>query len=326
MIDWGARLDELNFFLHAAYKVDDPKAVAILLSALIDCPRTQPVSLILETNWGFPDCRGAWFSFGETWNPQSLGQLRSMRPRNANQAIAAWLNRPAEGSLFIEPDWERLHNWRRISQIPFLLGRSLRLRSVPTPHGATLPVDEQRERQRNDQLRALTADILQDRVGARPINPPSWVEPPNFLYYAELAYRLSGWHQDWGQTASALRTLAVHHAYLYGRRETDEGDWNLLARVAKDMIPPWVQRAVQYLSSTPNHQAETRVLAREMRLDPSHHAECVRLCNRGLFTYNQSAQIWGLAPEHIRGITDVVAGRALQPLGTTAVPLPQVVS
>jgi hypothetical protein len=144
------------------------------------------------------------------------------------------------------------------------------------------------------------------------------VEPPNFLYYAELAQRLGGWHQDWGQTASAMRTLAVHHAHLDGRTETDETDWSLLARVASDMVPPWVARAVEYLSAAPNHQAETRTLSREMRLDPSHHPECARLHSRGLLTYNQSAQIWGLAPDHARGIQDVVAGRAFQPLAAPA--------
>src|SRR5262249_45987173 len=152
---------------------------------LIDCPRIQPVSLIFETSWHYRECGPAWFSFGETWKPQSLGQLRSLRPRAANQAIAAWLDQPPRPSLFVEGDFEKLHNWRRISQSPFLLGRSLRLRSVSTPHGAALPVDERRERQRADQLRALTADILEDHAGLRPLDPPVWREPPNFFYYAE---------------------------------------------------------------------------------------------------------------------------------------------
>jgi hypothetical protein len=318
MLDWSARLDELNFFLNTTYKVDDAQAVAILVSALVDCPRTQPVSLILETHWHCRECHAAWFSFGQTWKPQSLGQLRSLRPRNANQAITAWLDQPPQPSLFVEPDFMQRPNWRRISQSPFLLGRSLRLRSVSAPHGATLPVDEQRERQRADQLRALTADVLQDRAGARPLDPPVWREPPAFLYHTEIAQRLGGWHQDWGQTASALRTLAVHHAYLHGRSEIEETDWSLLARVAADMIPPWVHRAVRYLSAARDHQAETRTLAREMRLEPSHHPECARLHSRGLFTYNQSAQIWGLVPDHIRGVEDVVAGRAFQPLAAPA--------
>jgi hypothetical protein len=313
MLGCGARLDELNFFLRTTFQVDDPEAVTILVSALIDCPRTKPLWFILETNWYSRECAPAWFSFGETWKPQSLSQLRALRPRAANQAITAWLDQPLRPSLFVESDFERLPNWRRISQSPYLLGRTLRLRSVSTPHGATLPVDERQERQRADRLRALTGDVALDRAGLRPLDPPVWREPASFAYHAEIAQRLSGWHQDWGQTVSLLRALGVRHAYLLGRYETDETDWRLLARVAADMIPPWVRRGVEYLAAAPDHKAETRTLARVMGIDPSHHPECARLYTAGLFTYNQSRQIWGLVPEHIPGVTTVVVGRAFEP-------------
>src|SRR5262249_14630531 len=148
----------------------------------------------------------------------------------------------------------------------FLLARSLRLRVVSTPDGVTRPSDERAGEARADQLRALATSVLDDPVGARSPDPPAWREPPNFLYHAELAVRLEGRHSDYGQTASALRSLAIRHAHLYGRTETDETDWSLLARVAADMIPPWVRRAVQYLSAAPDHKADTRTLARAMRL------------------------------------------------------------
>jgi hypothetical protein len=45
---------------------------------------------------------------------------------------------------------------------------------------------------------ALAASVLEDRACARALDPPAWREPPNFFYYAGLAQRLGGWHQDWG--------------------------------------------------------------------------------------------------------------------------------
>src|SRR6516225_6848101 len=93
--------------------------------------------------------------------------------------IATWLNEPHQARLFIECDYDwRLPRYRSISEIRFLLAKSLRLRVVSTFDGASRPIDEQQAERRTDQLRALTADILQDPAGTRPINPPSWVEPP----------------------------------------------------------------------------------------------------------------------------------------------------
>jgi hypothetical protein len=298
--------------------MEDRVALEILLSALVACPRTSALWLVLETNWFLRDCAPAWFAFAGHWRPESLPLLRAMRSRNGNALIATWLNEPHQARLFIECDYDwRLPRYRSISEIRFLLAKSLRLRVVSTFDGASRPIDEQQAERRTDQLRALTADILQDPAGTRPINPPSWVEPPAFLYQTELTVRLAGRNSDYGQTAVAFRSLAVRCAFLYGRTETDESDWRLLARVAADMIPPWVRRAIEYLSAAPDHKAETRTLARVMGIEPSHHPECVRLYRAGLFTWNQSAQIWGLALEHIRGITDIVAGCAFEPLATT---------
>jgi hypothetical protein len=317
MLDWSARLDDLAFHLATQYRIEDRAAVEILLSALVACPRTSAPWLVLETNWFLRDCESGWFSLGGVWQPGSLPLLRAMRSRNANSLIATWLNEPPQGRLFVECDYDgRLPRYRAVSEIRFLLARSLRLRVASTPDGVTRPADERAGETRADQLRALAASVLDDPVGARSPDPPAWREPANFLYHTEVTVRLAARHSDYGQTAIALRSLAIRHAHLYGRMETDEEDWSLLARVAADSVPPWIRRAIQYLSAAPNHQAETRTRAREMRLDPSHHPECARL-HRGLFTYNQSAQIWGLAPDHIRGVTDVVAGRAFQPLAVT---------
>src|SRR5215471_18199512 len=134
MLDWALRIDYLSHFLAMAYRIEDRQATEILLSALISCPRTPALWLVLETNWFSRDCQRAWFSFGETWLPQSLPLLRTMRPRNANRLIAEWLAEPAAPRLFVEPDYNRrLPHYSRISESRFLLGRSLRLRVIATP-------------------------------------------------------------------------------------------------------------------------------------------------------------------------------------------------
>src|SRR5215469_15692954 len=200
MLDWSARLDNLAFHVATQYRMEDRAALEILLSALVPCPRTMPIWLILETNWFSRDCAPAWFSLGETWLPESLPLLRAMRPRNANQLIAAWLAEPPVPRLFVEPDYDRrLPHYRRIHEISFLLARTLRLRVISTLDGVTRPADERQQQNRADRLRALTADVLEDRAGARPLDPPSWNEPRNFLYYTELAVRLAGRHSDYGQ-------------------------------------------------------------------------------------------------------------------------------
>ena len=101
MIDWSARLDDLAFHLATQYRMEDRAALEILLSALVPTPRTSALWLVLETNWFSRDCQRAWFSFGETWLPQSLPLLRTMRPRKANQLLAKWLVEPAGPRLFV---------------------------------------------------------------------------------------------------------------------------------------------------------------------------------------------------------------------------------
>src|SRR5262245_40861817 len=120
--------------------MEDRTALEILLSALVRCPRTPSLWLVLETNWFARNCGLGWFSFGETWLPQSLPLLRTMRPRKANQLLAAWLTEEPAPRLFVEPDYDRrLPHYGRISESRFLLGRSLRLRVIATPDGGHPP-------------------------------------------------------------------------------------------------------------------------------------------------------------------------------------------
>ena len=107
MIDWNARIDDLMDTLRRQEGIEDRMAVEVLLSALIDCPRTPTTWLILETNWFDRDCLNAWFSFGHLWRPTSLLRLRRRAPwREVENEMQGWLENPDEKHLFIEPQTE----------------------------------------------------------------------------------------------------------------------------------------------------------------------------------------------------------------------------
>jgi hypothetical protein len=247
MVDWQSRFDELNLFLRSTCSIDDSEAVAILCAAALRCPRTKPVWLIIETNWFARHCENAWFSFGGYWQPRTLAELRSMRPRQANQTIVEWLDELPQPHLFVEADFERLPHFQRLHESRFLLARSLRVRTMSPRSPSALPVDEREQTRRGDILNALIRSLVEDRAQARPADPPTFHQPASFLYHCEILQRLSPWYPDWDQLITALASLAIHHAHLFGRSETTEADFKIMARVAADSVPPWIHRLVHYL-------------------------------------------------------------------------------
>jgi len=248
VFDFAARIDELAYFLATHFSMQDREALEILLSALLECPRTPSVWLVLESNWLQRNCESAWFAFGGEWTPRSLAELRSMRSRLANQTIRQWLDdAPQQGRLFVEPDFERLPRYQRLFESRFLLARSLRLRTLLPRSERVLAVDSREQDRRADSLAALVRHCLEDPIQARPPDPPIFRKPPNFAYHAELLQRLAPWYPDWDELLNALASLAVHHAHLFGKSEVDEQDWKILSRVAADSVPPWIHRMIHYL-------------------------------------------------------------------------------
>jgi hypothetical protein len=329
---WSGCLDDLHHHLASAYRIQDRQATEILLSALLDCPRASTLWFTLETNFYRRDCQLGWFSFGEHWAPRSLGEIRARRPhRDMNREITAWLNdQPEIPRLFIEPDFNRRPRVDRLPELPYLLGRCLRLHTITAPNGATLPVDERAEHTRSDQLGAYTRHVLEDRIGARSPDPPAFREPPGFLYSCELAQRAGAWFRDWGELASWLRTLGVRHAYLHGRTEVAQDDWAAMARVLRDSIPPWVRRAIEHLRSAPDQQASQLLLTRAMRLDGEDNEsanyakdELGRLAKQSILQWGPIKKVWRLHPQHAQAVIETAAGRAFgAALGTPAPPSP----
>jgi hypothetical protein len=316
MWNWQARIDELHHHLSAFYQIEDQEAIGILLAGLIDCPRTPAVWLILETNWYSRNCEESWFAFGGAWSPRSLGELRSMRPRRANDLIGEWRDEPVLSRLFVEPDWQQLPRSRGISEISMLVARSLRVRSMIPRTGRILAVDERERERRADQLAALTRTVIEDRIRARAQDPPVFREPANWLYRVELLQRLAPWYPDWTMLLNALATLAVRHAYLYNRSETEEDDWKIIRRVMHDSIPPWIGKAVESLSEEPADADSAKklnftALRCAMGINAADSprgatAELYRLRQRGLIQWRPKKMEWAMVREHRAGMREIV--------------------
>lgn len=308
MLDWTARIDDLADKLAREYAMDDRGAVEILLSALVNCPRTSSSWLILETNWYSRDCLEAWFSFGEQWVPCSLPRLRARSPwREVEAETKKWLDDSSDERLFVEPDYERYPRFHRLTQAQFLLQRSLRIRTRSARAADPLhSLDKYEQDRRTGQLAAATRYVLEDRVQARPQDPPRFIEPPNFLYHVELIQRLAPWYPDWHTLVKAFALLAVRRAYLFGRTETNGGDNQAMARVLRDSIPPWVTKALQLLLDGPS---KTQTIEKHMALEEKSrrsghgaHRELVRLHRNGLIHWNKLAQHWIIQENHRQGI------------------------
>jgi hypothetical protein len=95
-------------------------------------------------------------------------------------------------------------------------------------------------------------------------------------------------------------------------------DWQLLARVARDTVPPWIARAIEHLNAAPDHHASHLVLARHAnrlgRQRGGHLRQrgSGRLRKAGLITWMPSPKAWALVLEHARGVAEVIAGLAFE--------------
>lgn len=316
MLDWRARIDDLAHLLAREYAVEDRAVIEVLLSALIECPRTAGPWLILETNWYSRDCQDGWFAFGGLWMPSSLARIRARYPwREIEAETKEWLDSPSEQRLFIEPDFERFPYFSKLSQAQFLLQRSLRVRTRSARAADPLrSLDKFNQARRADELAAATSCVLEDRIGARPSDPPRFREPAHFLYHVELVQRLAPWYLDWHSLVRAFGLVAIRHAYLDGRTETDPTDDAIMARLARDSVPLWITKALRLLLEGPS---TTQTIEKYMALEDKTrrsghggHRELVRLARAGVVKWNKQAQHWELLESHREGIAAVLDGRA----------------
>lgn len=326
MLDWASRIEDLSYKIAKDYAVDDREAVAILASSLIRCPRTPGAWLILETNWYSRECSDAWFSFGELWTPCSLPRLRARSPwREVEAEMKQWLESPSDERLFVEPDYDKYPRFHRLTQAQYMLQRSLRVRTRAARASNPLDfVDRHTRDRRQDEINALARAAVEDRAGARPEEPPKFIEPAGFLYTVELVQRLAPWYPDWTELVKAFATVAIRHAHLYGRRETGPEDYQAIARVAHDSIPVWIEKALRLLLEGPT---QTRTLENHMALEEKSrrsghgaHREIVRLHRAGVIEWNKHAMHWTLKAEHREGVRQMLARCAFGVTGPAEAP------
>lgn len=316
MFDWSARIDDLAALLAQEYSMEDRAALEVLLSALVPCPRTPSLWLILETNWYSRVCEAAWFAFGGQWTPHSLAQIRARQPwRPVVAQLTEWLDAPSEERLFVEPDFERYPRYDKLPNALFVADRSLRVRAVSARVAHPLRgLDAREQERREDSLSAATRAVLEDRIGARSTDPPVFRQPPNFAYHVELVERLAPWFRDWQTLLKNFAALAVRRAYLYGRTETTSEDWAILSRVARDSAPPWIAAALRLIAAGPHKPATIeramRLFEATRRSGHGAQAELARLRQRGLLHWDTHRMHWKIAEEHAQGVAEVIEGRA----------------
>jgi hypothetical protein len=174
-------------------------------------------------------------------------------------------------------------------------------------------LDKFNQDRRADELSAATRYVLEDRVHARPADPPRFLVPPDFLYCVELLQRLAPWFPDWHTLVKAFALIAVRHAYLYGRRETDESDNQVMARLVADSIPPWIAKAMRRLLEGPSQaQALEKCMQLEEKTKRSGHGahrELVRLHRQKIIHWNRLTQRWSLEDEHRNSVLAALDGR-----------------
>lgn len=210
--------------------MSDRDAVEILLASKLECPLPYPW-IILDTEYYCLNPQGAWFSeIGGQCTV--MPYLRNVRPRSANTMIQEMLKRRDEGRLFIEPSWEtpvRAHY--RFTMYPYLIQECVRLRAK---HPKSYLIDERTGLELRETVRRVMDSRWRHRSEIKMPKPP--VSLP---YYAELLQRLSGSLRSWEALLSNLYALAGRRAYLFNR-DVDSTDWQAVARVMRDSVPPWV--------------------------------------------------------------------------------------
>lgn len=321
MIDWDAHIDDLMHLLSVQHAINDRLAIEVLLSAAIACPRTCASWIILETPWHDRRFENAWFGLGgNIWRPTPLKKMRSTGSAKFKAIVDQWLEGD-EAHLFIEPECERYVGCCFLSEAPLVQLRSLRIRVPTTRNAGVLRTLDWHARQReDDKVRACVETILEDRIGARPDDPPKFIQPPWFLFYAELLQRLNPWFIDWRVLLITLAGIAVRHAYLHGLTETGPQQSAVLARVAADSIPPWIANALCMLLDKGLTPTGSLIMSMGLRTsgNPKYGAlhELHRLRQNGIIDAKRDE--WFIIGEFREGIEFLLTGRAFGMLANCA--------
>jgi len=183
-------------------------------------------------------------------------------------------------------------------------------------------LDQREEERRMDGLRALVRKVIEDPTGARPVNPPAFHPPADFLYHVEMIQRLAPWYPDWKQIVQTFAALGVRHAYLYGRDQVEAEDLRAMARVARDSVPPWIRKALLALLEEPaGLQHLENVMALEEKSRRSGHGakrELGRLRQQAVIEWSPQKMHWRIAEMHRQAVERILNGGAFGVMPETA--------
>ena len=89
-----------------------------------------------------------------------------------------------------------------------------------------------------------------------------------------------------------------------------------MARLLRDSIPPWITKALVLLldGQSTSWTIEKHMALEEKTRRSGHgaHRELVRLHRNGVIYWDKFAQRWRIVEDHLRGVRDVLEGKAFQ--------------
>lgn len=251
-IDFDARIAALLTHLTTHYSYADKHTVEIILASqlpLKECGRALFPWLALETAWGSVDCTRAWFSFGGLITPQSLSQIRLMRPRNAHNQIAEWLSELGKRPmLLVESEYRKATKVHmNCRAYPALQSQLLRVWTKNPKNGMAVG---ERPESVEQELRYLADRVIGKgaeglRVGST-LNAPLKA-PGSLLYWCEVLQKLNPAMRDWDALTRNIRNLVVRRAELYNRA-VEHQDWLAMGRVMADCVPYYVSEIIKLVA------------------------------------------------------------------------------
>lgn len=313
MIDWNGRIDDLMSFLDREWKISDRDVVEMLLAAMVDCPRTPPLWVVLETPWYDVETRHAWFSFGGLVETASLPRMRRIGFHSeAMDTAQRWLNDP-KPLVLVEPEWDKFWTANRLPQYEFVQQRALRLRTpLPKTDIAFRTLDSEDGLKLAAELAHYARKCVSDPTRDRSPNPPKFRLPPDLCYHLELVQKMSPFYRDWNLVAAMVGGMAVRRAHLYGRTETDEDDMRVISRLMADMIPVWVAILIERLCCGPVRTANLyRTMGMGMigsyRIKRA-AIEVFRLFAEGVIMRRKEHDTWTYNERHVMAMRNVIDG------------------
>jgi hypothetical protein len=315
MIDFAARVEDVDGILRSRYGVDDKIAVEIILAAWMEAQKLPYPWLVIETRHYSRDLDSVdstpWFlfGFGSRWplagSPETLSAcasipyFRTLRARKVDEIFDRELSVRQRPLLWIEPEYDTPPPMKRYGQESWeqLNQATVRLRMLHPLLNRQLPSERL-------ELNQAARQAMDPRF--RPAEPEQKPLPGSLLYWLELLHKISGRQRSW-------EDLVRNFSGLIGRLHwlDPEIDWRKhCARVIRDSVPYWTAEIIRVL-----HQPDVfeKISRNVMHRTPAYtrlrviRTELRRLQSTGMLKRAQGSFYWALSEPHRQNILQMVS-------------------